>query len=402
MKSGQWLLVWAALASLSIPGTASAGKVDPPGVSDSEIKIGQTMPYSGGASAYGTIGKAEAAYFRMVNEQGGINGRKLVLKSLDDGYSPPKTVEQTRKLIEQDGVLLIFGTFGTAQNAAVQRYLNERGVPQLFPVSGASRWGDPEHFPWTMGFQPTYRIEAGVIARYLLEHKPNARIAVLSEDDDFGRDYLGGLKSALGEAAHRMIVGEATYQGSDPTVDSQIVTLQASGADVFVDVSTAKFTAQAIRKAYDIGWKPLYFVFSGATARAAVLEPAGLEKSRGLMSVQFAKDPTDPRWQDDRATQEWRAWMARYYADGDPASSFNVAGYNWAMALVQVLKQCGDDLSRENIMRQAANLDVELPMLLPGIRLHTGPKQFLPIREMQLKRFDGAVWESFGEVIKAE
>ena len=401
MKLRQWQFASAMLLALALLEPAAAEKKYGPGVTDSEITVGQTMPYSGPASAYGTIGKAETAYFRMVNEQGGVNGRKIVLMSLDDAYTPSKTVEQTRKLIEQEGVLLIFSTFGTVTNAAVQRYLNEHSVPQLFAVSGAARWDDHEHFPWTIGFPPSYQIEGRIVARYILGTRPGAKIGLLYQNDDFGKDYVKGLKDGLGAMA-KMIVGEVSYDVTDPTVDSQIVTLKASGADVFVDVSTAKFAAQAIRKAFDIGWKPLHLLPSLSTARTAVLEPAGLEKAVGIVSPQFAKDPTDPQWKNDPATKEWIAWMSKYYPDGDKTSTYNVSGYNWAMTLVQVLKQCGDDVTRENVMRQAASLDLSLPMLLPGIKVRTGPNQFSPIRDMQLKKFDGQFWESFGEVIRAE
>ena len=382
------------ILSLAFGARAGAEKRNGPGVTDTEIKIGQTMPYSGPASAYAAIGRAEAAYFRMINERGGIDGRAIVLISLDDGYSPPRTVEQTRKLVEQDQVLLLFSTFGTAPNVAIQRYLNDRGVPQLFPVSGATRWDDPRHFPWTMGFQPSLQIEGRAVARYILRNRPNARIAVLSQDDDFGKDYLKGLVEGLGRDAARMVAMQLTYTQSDPTVDTQILSLQASGAEILVDISTTKFAAQAIRKAYDIGWKPLHFVFSGASSRAEVLEPAGLEKAAGVVSAQWAKDPTDPRWRDDEATAEWAAWMHRYNSSADPTSSLAVGGYNWAMALVQVLRQCGDDLTRENVMRQAAALDIALPMLLPGIRLQTSPTQFFAIHDIELKEFNGAVWQS--------
>jgi branched-chain amino acid transport system substrate-binding protein len=402
MKRCHRLSPSAILLGLALAQPAAAAKSYGPGVTDSEIRIGQTMPYSGPASIYGTIGRAESAYFRMVNDRGGVNGRKIILVSLDDGYSPPKALEQTRKLVEHDEVLLIFSTFGTATNSAIQRYLNEHRVPQLFPISGATRWGDPERFPWTMGFQPTLQAEGRVAARYLLQERPSAKIAVLYQNDDFGKDYLKGLKDALGTNAATMIVGEATYETTDPTIDSQIIGLRGSGADVLVDVSAAKFTAQAIRKVYDIGWKPLHVVFSGATGRSEILEPAGLQKAVGLVSAAWAKDPTDPQWRDDPATKEWIDWMSRYYPEGDPTSSFNVAGYNWAMALIQVLRQCGADLSRDNIMRQAANLDLELPMLLPGIKVRTGPRQFFPVRDLQLKRFNGEIWQSFGAVMKVE
>ena len=399
-KSTQWHFALAMILALAHLKPAVADKKYGPGVTDTEIKIGQTMPYSGPASAYSTIGKAEAAYFRMINEQGGVNGRKIVLISLDDGYTPSKTVEQTRKLVEQEGVLLIFSTVGTVTNAAVQRYLNQNGVPHLFLVSGSSRWNDPEHFPWTMGFPPSYQIEGRILARYIAIERPDAKVGVLYQNDEFGKDYLKGFQGGLG--THAKIVMEVSYDVTDATVDSQIVSLKTSGADVFVDFSTAKFAALAIRKAYDVGWTPLHLLPSPSTSRSAVLQPAGLEKATGIVSLQFSKDPTDPQWKNDPAVQEWLEWMNKYYPDGDKASSYNVTGYNWATTLVQVLKQCADDLTRENVMRQAANLDVSLPMLLPGIKVSTGPKQFSPIRDVQFKRFNGQFWESFGEVMRPE
>jgi branched-chain amino acid transport system substrate-binding protein len=398
----QWLSAAAVLLGLALAEPALAEKQYDPGATNSEIKIGQTMPYSGPVSALGTIGRAEAAYFHMINDEGGINGRKLLLISRDDAYSPPKTVELTRELVEREEVLLIFSAFGTATNAAVQRYLNLRGVPQLFVVSGATRWGDPEHFPWTMGFQPTLQTEGRVIGRYLVQSRPRAKIGVLYQNDDFGRDYLKGLRDGLDAKAATMIVGELAYENTDPTVYSQILALQAAGADVLVDVSTPKFTAQSIRKVSEVGWKPLHVVYSGSTGRSEVLEPAGLENAAGLVSAQWHKDPTDPHWANDAATKHWLRWMSQYYPAGDRTSVFNVAGYSWAMALVQVLRQCGDDLTRKNVMRQAAHLDIALPMALPGIRLSTGPEQFFPLRDMQLMRFNGNFWQGFGELVRAE
>jgi branched-chain amino acid transport system substrate-binding protein len=398
-----WLLGTAALAlAVALATPAPAQKKYAPGVSDSEIKIGQTMPYSGPASSYGTIGKADAAYFKMVNEQGGINGRKINLISLDDGYSPPKTVEQIRRLVEQEQVAFTFNTLGTPTNTAIQKYMNDRKVPHLFVATGATKWGDPEHFPWTMGWQPAYQIEGHIFAKYVLDHAPNAKIAVLYQNDDYGKDYLKGLKDGLGDKATKLITTEVTYETSDPTIDSQIVSLQSSGADLFYDVTIPKFAAQAIRKTYDIGWKPLHLLNSVAASVSATLEPAGIEKSIGIVSLFYFKDPTDPQWQNDKGYQEWVAWMKKYYPDGDLADGFNVYAYNVAQGLVQVLKQCGDDLSRENIMKQAANLNMELPMLLPGVKVSTGPKQFFPIREMQLAKFNGKIWELFGDVVKTE
>jgi len=381
---------------------AAAQKKYGPGVSDTEIKLGQTMPYSGPASAYGAIGKAEAAFFKMINEQGGVNGRKIELLSLDDGYSPPRTVEQTRKLVEQEQVLLIFSGLGTAANSAVQRYLNDKNVPQLFVATGATKFGDPQHFPWTMGWQPTYQTEGHIFARYILQQKPDAKIGILYQNDDYGRDYVKGLKDGLGARAAAMIVKEVSYEVTDTTIDSQIVTLQASGADVFYDVATPKFAAQAIRKTNDIGWKALHLLNGVSASLGAVAEPAGLDKTVGVITRAFLKDSTDPQWKDDKDTLAWFAWMRKYYPEGDVNDSFNVFGYATAMTMVQVLKQCGDDLSRENAMRQAASLNLALPMLLPGVKVTTGPNDFFPIKDMQLAKFDGKIFAPIGEVISGE
>jgi branched-chain amino acid transport system substrate-binding protein len=403
LMAKHWLFGASAMALvLAIAQPAAAQKKYAPGVSDTEIKIGQTMPYSGPASSYGTIGKAEAAYFKMINEQGGINGRKINLISLDDGYSPPKTVEQIRRLVEQEQVAFTFNTLGTPTNTAIQKYMNDRKVPHLFVATGATKWGDPEHFPWTMGWQPSYQVEGHIFAKYILDHAPNAKIAVLYQNDDYGKDYVKGLKDGLGDKASKLITTEVTYETSDPTIDSQIVSLQSSGADLFYDVTIPKFAAQAIRKTYDIGWKPLHLLNSVAASVSATLEPAGIEKSIGIVSTFYIKDPTDPQWQNDKGYQDWVAWMKKYYPDGDLAELFNVYGYSVAMTLVQALKQCGDDLSRENIMKQAASLNMELPMLLPGVKVSTGPKQFFPIREMQLAKFNGKIWERFGDIVKSE
>jgi branched-chain amino acid transport system substrate-binding protein len=378
---------------------AAAQKAYGPGVSDSEIKLGQTMPFSGPASAYSTIAKAEMAYFAMINEKGGVNGRKVTLLSLDDAYSPPKTVEQTRRLVEQENVLLDFNPLGTAANSAIQKYLNDRKVPQLFVATGATKWGDPEHFPWTMGWAPTYQTEGHIFACYLLAHMPDAKIAVLYQNDDYGKDYLKGLKDGLGDKAGKLIVQEATYEVTDPTIDSQVVSLQSSGANVLYDVSGPKFAAQAIRKVYDVGWRPLHLLNSVSGSVGAVLQPAGFERAEGIVTATYIKDPTDPQWQKHPAYRDWLAWMQRYYPEGDLTDAANVYGYNVAMTMVQVLKQCGDELTRENVMRQAAHLDLELPMLLPGVKVSTGPTQFYPIRQMQLQRFDGKIYVRFGDVI---
>ena len=379
---------------------AGADKNYAPGVTDTEIKIGQTMAYSGPTSAFGTVGKSEAAYFQMVNERGGIHGRKLRFISLDDGYSPPKTVEQTRRLVEQDEVLLMFGSLGTAHNTAVQKYLNARKVPQLFIGSISNKWNDPKNFPWTMALPIPPRIEAAIYASYILSNRPGARIAVLYQNDDFGKDYLASLKEALAARAATMVVAEVSYEVTDPTVDSQVVTLKGSGADVLMNFSTPKAAAQVIRKVYDIGWKPTHFISVASTSVAAVLAPAGLEKSTGLISATFAKDPSDPSWRDDREVKAWFAWMKQYYPEGSTTDLLNVTGYVFAAALVQVLQRCGDDLSRENVMRQATNLrDVELPMLLPGVKINTTPTDYVPFKQMQLRGFDGTRWVRFGEMI---
>jgi branched-chain amino acid transport system substrate-binding protein len=400
MRTNQLLWAAALLPALMLAQPAAAQKKYGPGVTDKEIKIGQTMPYSGPASAYGTIGKAEAAYFAMVNDHGGIKGRKINLISLDDGYSPPKTVEQTRRLVEQENVLLDFSPLGTPTNTAIHKYLNGRKVPQLFVATGATKWGDPEHFHWTMGWQPTYQTEGGIYAKYILDKMPNAKIGILFQNDDYGKDYVKGLKDGLGSKAAKIIVSEVSYETTDTTIDSQIVSLQASGADVFFDVTTPKFAAQAIRKAYDIGWKPTHFLNSVSNSVGAVLKPAGLDASTGLISVEYEKDPTDPNWQNDASYKAWLAWMDKYYPDGDKNDTFNVFGYNEAATMVQVLKQCGDELTRENVMKQAASLkNFEAPMLLPGIKVDTSPSDYYPIQQEQLAKFNGKTWELFGNVL---
>jgi ABC-type branched-subunit amino acid transport system substrate-binding protein len=384
------------------PGTdpAAAQKKYGPGVSDTEIKIGQTNPYSGPASAYASNGKTEAAYFNMINEQGGINGRKIKFISLDDGYSPPKTVEQIRKLVEQEEVLLVYAPLGTPPNTAIHQYMNAKKVPQLFVATGATAWGDPQHFPWTMGWQPSYQTEARIYAKYLLETKPDAKVGILYQNDDYGKDYLKGFKDGLGDKAAKMIVSEVSYVVGDPTVDSQIVTLKGSGADTFFNIATPKFAAQAIRKAYDIDWHPLQFLNNVSNSVGAVLTPAGLEKSVKLVSTVYYKDPSDLQWQDDPELKEWKAFMAKYNKDTDPTDNNAVLAYARAFTLVQVLKQCGDDLTRENVMKQAANLkDLRAPMLLPGITINTSPTDFFPIKQMQLEQFDGKSWVLFGKII---
>jgi branched-chain amino acid transport system substrate-binding protein len=387
-------------AALVVTNPAAAQKKYGPGVTDTEIKIGQTNPYSGPASAYATNGKTEAAYFAMINEQGGVNGRKINFISLDDGYSPPKTVEQVRKLVEQDEVLLVYAPLGTPPNSAIHQYMNAKKVPQLFVATGATAWGDPQHFPWTMGWQPSYQTEAKIYAKYLLETKPDAKVGILYQNDDYGKDYLKGFKDGLGDKAAKMIVSEVSYEVTDPTVDSQIVTLKGSGADTFFNITTPKFAAQAIRKAYDIDWHPLQFLNNVSNSVGAVLSPAGLDKSAKLISTIYYKDASDPQWQDDPELKDWKAFMAKYNKDSDPSDNNTVLSYARAFTLVQVLKQCGDELTRENIMKQAASLkNLRSPMLLPGITVNTSPTDFFPIKQMQLEQFDGKNWVLFGKVI---
>ena len=371
-----------------------------PGAGDTEIKIGNTMPYSGSASSYGVIGKSEAAYFTMINERGGIKGRKINFISRDDGYSPPKTVEQVRKMVEEDGVLLLFQTLGTPSNTAIQGYLNDNKVPQLFVATGADKWNDPKNHPWTMGWQPSYRIEARIYARYILKTQPDAKIAVLYQNDDFGKDYLIGLRQGLGDRADQLIVASQSYETTDPTVDQQVVSLQGSGANVLLTAAIPKFAAQAIRKVYDIGWKPTHFLTNVSSSVGLVMQPAGLEKAVGIISTGFDKDPTDPQWQGTPEYQEWLAWMKKYNSSANVSDRFTVYGYSAAQTLVAVLKASGDNLTRENVMHQAASIhDLKLPMLLPGITVYTGADDFAPIKQMQLEKFDGTTWQLFGEVI---
>jgi branched-chain amino acid transport system substrate-binding protein len=381
-------------------GPAAAQKQYDPGASDSEIKIGNIMPYSGPASAYGIIGKTEAAFFRMVNDQGGVNGRKIAFVSYDDAYSPPKAIEQARKLVESDQVLMIYGPLGTASNVAIRKYMNQKKVPQLFIASGATEWSDPQHFPWTMGWQPNYQSEARIYAAYILEHHPDGRIAVLYQNDDLGKDYVKGLKDGLGAKAAAMIAAEASYETSDPTVDSQIVGLKASGATIFVNIATPKFAAQAIRKAAELGWHPVQVLSSVARSIGATLKPAGLENAKGILTAVYLKDPTDPVWQKDKQFQDWARFMDKYFPGADRSDSGTVTGHASAQTMLQVLQQCGDELTRANIMKHAANLHgLELSMLLPGITVNTGPADFSPLKQMQLARFTGDHWEAFGPII---
>ena len=383
---------------------AAAEKKYDPGASDTEIKIGNIMPYSGPLSAYALIGRTEAAFFKKINDEGGINGRKINFISYDDAFSPPKTVEQARKLVESDEVLLIFQSLGTPTNNAIQKYLDLKKVPQLFVATGATKFGDPKNFPWTMGWQPTYQTEGHIYAKYILENLPQGKIGILYQNDDSGRDYIKGLKDGLGaDAAKRMIVAEIPYDPAEPTVDSQVVTLKTSGADIFFDEASPKFAAQAIRKAAEIGWKPTLFLASISNSVGSVLKPAGLENAKGLLSTNYIKDPTDPTWKDDPAIKEWAAFMDKYFPDGDKTSTFSVYGYATAQTMVQVLKQCGDQLTRENVMKQAANLrDFKLGLLLPGITINTSPTDYFPIEQMQMSRFNGEHGELFGSPISGE
>ncbi len=391
--SGTALALAFALAS-----PVHAQKKYDPGATDAEIKVGNILPYSGPLSAYSVIGKTIIAYMQMVNEQGGVNGRKINVLSLDDGYSPPKTVEQARKLVEQDEVLILFNPLGTPPNSAIHRYMNQKKVPHLFVATGASKWGDPKNFPWTMGWQPDYQSEAKIYAAHILETRPNAKIAVLYANDDYGKDYLKGLKDGLGAKASQLIIKEVSYETSDPTVDSQIVTLKASGADTFFNIASPRFAAQAIKKAAEIGWKPVQYLNSVSISVGSVMTPAGLENGVGIISAGYIKDPTDPQWQKGKEWDDFTAFVKKYLPTADMKDVNLVYGYTVSQGLVQTLKQAGDNLTRENIMKQAASLDMTLPMLLPGVNVKTGPDDFYPIERMQLQRFTGKTWELFGKV----
>jgi branched-chain amino acid transport system substrate-binding protein len=370
-----------------------------PGVTDSEIKIGNTMPYSGPASSYGTIGKAESAFYKMINEQGGVNGRKINYISYDDGYTPPKTVEMARKLVEEDGVLLIASPLGTPTNSAIWHYMNEKKVPQLFVSTGATKWDDPKGHPWTIGWQPNYQSEGRIYATYILKNKPDGKIGVLYQNDDFGKDYVKGLKDGLADKAS-MVVVEASYETTDPTIDSQIVDMKAKGIDVFVNTAIPKFAAQAIRKAGEIEWKPLHILSSVGNSVGATLKPAGFENAKDIVSDFYLKDPTDPAWKDDAGFKDWVAFMDKYYPEGDKTDAGNVVGPQLSATLVQALKQCGDNLTRANVMKEVANLkDFTTPMLLPGIKINTTPTDFAPIKQVQMGKFDGQRWGLFGDLL---
>jgi branched-chain amino acid transport system substrate-binding protein len=398
MKLNYFGLVLTGIAAALIATSAVAQKKYDPGATDKEIKVGHVIAYSGPASAYGAIGKAIGAYFDKVNAEGGINGRTVKFISLDDGYNPAKTVEQVRKLVEEEEVLLVFQPLGTPSNVAIHKYLNTKKVPQLFVATGATLWGDPKNFPYTMGWQPSYQSEARNYAAHVLETKPNAKIGVLYQNDDYGKDYLKGFEDGLGDKAKTMIVSRVSYEVTDPTVDSQIVTLKASGADVFFNITTPKFAAQAIKKAAEIGWKPVQYLNSVSSSVAGVLTPAGLDSSVGLISGAYIKDPTDPQFQSGKEWDDWVGWMKKYYPAGALNDNFNVYGYTVAQTLVQVLKQAGDNLTHDNIMKQAASLDMTLPMLLPGVNIKTSADDFYPIEREQLIRFNGKSWERFGKI----
>src|ERR1700734_492730 len=386
--------------TLATPQAYAQKKYDP-GATDTEIKIGQTLPFSGPASAYASIGKAQAAYFNMINAQGGVNGRKINLIQYDDAYSPPKTVEQVRKLVESDEVLLTFQLIGTPPNAAVQKYLNIKKVPQLFAATGASRFTDPKNFPWTMGFNPNYFVEGRIYGQYVLKTYPNAKVGVLYQNDDLGKDYLNGIKAGLGEKAATMVVAEASYEVADPTIDSQILKIKAAGADVFFSASTPKQAAQAIKKIAEIAWHPVQIVDINATSVGAVLKPAGLEASKDLISTNYGKDPSDPQWKDDPGMKRYFDFMAKYYPDGDKNSNFNTYGYSTAQLMAHVLKQCGDDLTRENVMKQATNLkNVEFDLALPGMKANTTENDYRVNKQMQMMKFNGERWELFGPILE--
>ncbi|MGY3488499.1 branched-chain amino acid transport system substrate-binding protein [Bradyrhizobium sp. USDA 4011] len=392
----------AGLLTIAVASAANAQKKYDPGATDTEIKVGNIMPYSGPASAYATIGKTEAAYFNKVNSEGGINGRKINFVSYDDGYSPPKMVEQARKLVESDEVLLIFNPLGTPGNTAIQKYMNAKKVPQLFVSTGAAKWNDPKNFPWTMGWQPSYQVEARIYAKYILQKYPGKTIGVLYQNDDFGKDYLIGLHEGLGDAAKKLIVVESSYETTSPTVDSQIVQIKGANPDIFVNIATPKFAAQAIKKAAELDWHPVQFLTNVSVSIGGVMKPAGYEASQDILSTQYLKDPADHEWKNDPAMNEWRAFMTKWYPEGDQNDASTVFGYGVAKGLEQVLRQCGDNLTRENLMKQAASLNFEIGIYLPGTKIKTGPDDYAPIEQLQMMRFKGESWERFGPVMSGE
>jgi branched-chain amino acid transport system substrate-binding protein len=402
MRNGLFhLFAGTAVAIALSASSAYAQKKYDSGATDTEIKIGQTVPFSGPASAYASIGKAQAAYFKMINDQGGVNGRKINLIQYDDAYSPPKAVEQVRKLVEDDEVLLTFQIIGTPSNAAVQKYLNAKKVPQMFAATGASKFTDPKNFPWTLGFNPNYFVEGRIYGQYILKEHPDAKVGVLYQNDDLGKDYLNGIKAGLGDKAAKMIVAEASYEVSDPTIDSQVLKIKDAGADLFFSASTPKQAAQAIKKIAELGWHPIHIVDINATSVGAVLQPAGLDASKGLISTNYGKDPGDPQWKDDPGMKRYLEFMAKYYPDGDKNSNFNTYGYSTSQLLVHVLKQCGDDLTRENVLKQATNLkNVELDLALPGIKGNTAPNDYRVNKQLQMMKFNGERWELFGPILE--
>ena len=392
----------AAIICVALSGNALAQKKYDTGATDTEIKIGNIMPYSGPASSYGLIGKTEEAYFRKINAEGGINGRKITFISYDDGYSPPKAVEQARKLVESDEVLVVFNPLGTPSNSAIQKYLNSKKVPQLFVATGATKWNDPKVFPWTMGWQPSYQSEAQIYAKYILKEKPNAKIAVFYQNDDFGKDYLKGLKDGLGDKVS-MIITEESYETTEPSIDSHIVKLKSTGADVFVSITTPKFAAQAIKKLAELEWRPTQIVANVSASVGSVLQPAGFENAQGLLSAAYAKDGADPQWDNDPGMKKWSAFIDKYMPGANRSDGNLVYGYGVAQTLVQTLKQCGDDLTRANVMKQAATLkDFTTDTLLPGVTINTSATDFAPLSQLQMMRFKGEKWEQFGDIISGD
>src|SRR3984885_5874567 len=392
----------AVIAFTATTGGALAQKKYDTGATDTEIKLGNIMPYSGPASAYGVIGKIEDAYFKMINEQGGINGRKISFISYDDGYSPPKTVEQARKLVENDEVLLIFNPLGTPGNSAIHKYMNAKKVPQLFVSTGAAKWNDPKNFPWTMGWQPSYQVEARIYAKYILQNYPGKTIGVLYQNDDFGKDYVIGLHEGLGDQASKLIVVESSYETSSPTVDSQVVQIKGANPDIFINIATPKFAAQAIKKVGELGWHPIQFLTNVSASVGSVMRTAGFERAQGGLSAAYLKGPQDPTWKNDAAMNEWRAFMTKWYPEGDQSDASTTFGYGVAKGMEQVLRQCGDDLTRENVMKQAANLNFEIGVYLPGTKIKTSPTDFAPLEQLQMMRFKGESWELFGPVMSGE
>ncbi|NEV80028.1 MULTISPECIES: ABC transporter substrate-binding protein [unclassified Rhodopseudomonas] len=403
LRSHAAALSAAVLLSFAASNGALAQKKYDPGASDTEIKIGNIMPYSGPASAYGVIGRTEAAYFKMINDKGGINGRKINFVSYDDAYSPPKTVEQARKLVESDEVLLIFNSLGTPPNSAIHKYMNSKKVPQLFVATGASKWNDPKNYPWTMGWQPNYQSETQIYAKYILKEMPNAKIAVLYQNDDYGKDYLKGFEDGLGAKGQSMIVMKESYEVSEPTIDNHIVKLKSTGADVFINITTPKFAAQAIKKLAEVGWKPTHFLNNVSASVGSVIKPAGYENAQGVISAAYLKDVSDDQWKDDAGMKEFLAFMDKEFPEGNKLDGGTVVGYGVAQTLVEVLKKCGDNLTRENVMKQAASLkDYRTEVLLPGIKINTSATDFAPVSQLQLMRFKGEKWELFGDVISAD